>query len=247
MMEEKEIIKEFKKGDPAAFDAIYHKYSRKLYNLALGLLKDPYSAGEIVQEVFVRLWEKRSQVNVALNFENYIVTITYNSIRNHYKRKSIEAKVKDYLQNNCPGSINNTDSSVLYNELFELACKTIDKLSPQRKTVYNLSRKEGMKIKQIARTLNISPRTAENHLSKALKYLKDELAKISLTALVIYNLYVFTLSPSMIPDCEIFSLVGNQEHSAHSSTKWHLRQMACVTRQLACQEDVSYFPFLLCD
>ncbi len=195
-MEEKAIIKKFKEGDPAAFDAIYHQYSRRLYNLALGLLKDPDSAGEIVQEVFVKLWEKRSQVNIALNFENYIVTIACNCIRNHSKRKSIEAKVKDYLKNNSPDSINNTDSSVLYNELFELACKTIDKLPPQRKTVYNLSRQEGMKIKQIAKTLNISPRTAENHLSRALKYLKEELAKISLTALVIYNLYLFTSSPS---------------------------------------------------
>ncbi|MFO7924177.1 MAG: RNA polymerase sigma-70 factor [Bacteroidales bacterium] len=190
-MEEKAIIKELKEGDPAAFDAIYNKYSRRLYNLALGLLKDPYSAGEIVQEVFVKLWEKRSQVNVELNFENYIVTIACNSIRNNCKRKSIEAKVKDYLRDNSPVSINNTDSSVLYNELFELACKTIDKLPAQQKTVYNLNRQEGMKIKQIARTLNISPRTAENHLSKALKYLKEELAKTSLTALVIYTLYVF--------------------------------------------------------
>ena len=190
MSEEKSIIIKFKEGDAAAFDAIYHKYSKKLYNFARGLLKDPDSAGEMVQEVFVNLWEKREQIDTAFNFENYIFTITYNSIRKFFRKKSMENKVKDSLLKNSPEVIENTDDSIIYQELLDLANQTIDKLTPKRKTVYKLSREEGMSIKEIAGELNISTRTAENHLSKALKFLKKELAGISLLTLLFYFLFL---------------------------------------------------------
>jgi RNA polymerase sigma-70 factor (ECF subfamily) len=188
--EEKTIIKKFKEGDAAAFDAIYHMYSKKLFNFACGLLKDPDSAGEMVQEVFVNLWEKRNQVDTAFNFENYIFTITYNSIRKFFRKKSMENKVKDSLLKNSPEVIENTDDSIIYNELLELANQTIEKLTPKRKAVYKLSREEGMSIKEIADKLNISTRTAENHLGKALKFLKKELAGISLLTLLFYYFFI---------------------------------------------------------
>ncbi|MCK5137987.1 MAG: RNA polymerase sigma-70 factor [Bacteroidales bacterium] len=186
----KTIVNKFKAGDAAAFDAIYDMYSQKLYNFAFGLLKDHDNAGEIVQEVFVTLWEKRDQLNVALNFENYIFTITHNSIRKFFRKKSMENKVKDFLLKNSPEVTENADASIVYNELFELANKTIDKLPPKRKTIYKLSRLEGMTIKEIANRLDISTRTAENQLAKALKYLKEELQNLSLLSLLFYYLFL---------------------------------------------------------
>lgn len=178
--ESKSIVKKFKAGDAAAFDAIYDIYHQKLYYFALGLVKDHDSAGEIIQEVFVTLWEKRDQVDVAFNFDNYIFTIAQNSIRKFFRKKSIESKVKDFLLNNSPELIEETDSSIIYNELLELANKTIEKLPPKRKAIYKLSRHEGLTIKEIASRLDISTRTAENQLSRALKYLKEEIHGISL-------------------------------------------------------------------
>ena len=102
----------------------------------------------------------------------------------------MENKVKDFLLKNSPEVIENTDDSIIYNELLELANQTIEKLPPKRKTVYKLSRHEGMSIKEIAGKLNISTRTAENHLGKALKYLKEELAGISLLTLLFYYLFL---------------------------------------------------------
>ena len=76
--------------------------------------------------------------------------------------------------------IKSSDGTLIYNELFEIASNTIEKLPHKRKHVYKLSKQEGMKIKEIASKLNISHRTAENHLARALKYLKEELAGITL-------------------------------------------------------------------
>lgn len=190
MPDDKKLIKHFKGGDAAAFDAIYHHYSKRLYHFALGLIKDQDSAGEIVQEVFVNLWEKRDQVDISLNFENYIFTIAYNSIRKYFRKKSVEAKVKKYLLYNSPEIIENSDGTVIYNELLEIANKTIERLPARRKIIYKLSRQEGMKIKEIACKLNISSRTVENQLSKALKYLKDELVGISLLELLFFYLFL---------------------------------------------------------
>ncbi len=176
MVEEKVILKQFKVGDVAAFDRIYHQYSKKLYNFAFAHIKDYDKGVEIVQEVFVTLWERHEQVNTELNFRNYIFTITYNSIRKYFRNKSIETKVKDHLLYNSPEMIENTDGPIMYDELLDLANKTIERLPPKRKMVYKLSRQEGLRAKEIASMLNISTRTAENHLAKALKFLEKELA-----------------------------------------------------------------------
>lgn len=180
-----------KEGEAAAFDEIYRKYSRKIYSFSLGLLKDRETAKEIVQEVFVCLWEKRDQVDVDLSYENYVFTITYNCIQKFFRKRSIEARVKDYLASHSSGVLENADSSLIYNELLELANRTIEKLPDRRKMVYKMSRQEGMKIRQIASTLNISVRTAESHLFKALKYLKEELEANSLSMMLFYYLFMF--------------------------------------------------------
>lgn len=149
-----------------------------MFYFALGLLKDKEISRDLVQEVFVKLWEKRSQVDPNRNFDNYVFTIAYNSVRKYFRNKSIETKAMEHLLKNSPDFIEGFDATVIYNELLELASKTIENLPPKRKIVYKLSRQEGMKIKEIASKLNISTRTAENHLAKALKYLKEELSII---------------------------------------------------------------------
>ncbi len=184
------IIRRFKEGDAEAFDAIYHNYSKKLFHFALGLTKDKHISEDLVQEVFVKLWEKRDQVDPKLNFDNYIFTITYNSIRKFFRNQSTETKVIDLLLKNSPENIESIYGTVIYNEMLDRANKVIETLPPKRKTVYMLSRQEGMKTKEIADKLNISTRTAENHLAKALKYLKEELSEISLPTLLFFFLFL---------------------------------------------------------
>ncbi len=184
------LVERFKAGDAEAFDTIYHIYSKKVFHFALGLVKDKNVSQDLVQEVFVCLWEKRTQVNQDLNFDNYIFTITHNCIRKYFRKKSIEKKALNLLLDDSPETINDIEGTMIYNELLELANKAIESLSPRRKTVYKLNKQEGLKIKEIASKLNISPRTAENHLARALKYLKEELSKISFLTLLYFNLFL---------------------------------------------------------
>ena len=116
MPEDKEILKRFKEGDAEAFDAIYHNYSKKLFHFALVLVKGQDISRDLVQEVFVNLWEKRGQVDLSLNFDNYIFTIAYNSIRKYFRKKTIETKVIDHLLKNSPEIIESVEGTVIYNE-----------------------------------------------------------------------------------------------------------------------------------
>lgn len=186
----KNTITRYKKGDAGAFDLIFHHYSDRIYHLALGFLKDKDLANDIVQEVFVKLWMKREKVNPELTFDNYIFTITYNTIRNVIKQQFLRSQTISFLLKDAPEFINNTDADLVYNELYELANNAIERLPPKRKIVYKLSRQEGMKVKEIAEKLNISTRTAENHLALALKYLKEELSKYSLLSLLFFHLFI---------------------------------------------------------
>ena len=190
MSVDKKILKKYIDGDAEAFDAIYRQYSGKILRFARGLVKDEDTATDLVQEVFITLWEKRDQVDLKLNFDNYIFTITYNGVRKYFRKKSVEFKVMDNLLRDSPEAIESTDRTVIYNELLAIANDTIEKLPPRRKTVYKLSRQEGMKIKEIAAKLNISPRTAEHHLAKALQYLKEELSGLSVLGLLFYHLFI---------------------------------------------------------
>jgi RNA polymerase sigma-70 factor (ECF subfamily) len=190
MSTDKETILRFKEGQPEAFDVIYRIHSKKMYYFALGLVKDQEISKDLVQEVFITLWEKRDQVNAELNFDNYLFTIAYNAIRKYFRNHSLENKVKDYMQRESPEIIAGTDGILIFKELLDLANKTIELLPPRRKAVYKLSKQEGMKIREIAVTLNISPRTAENHLAQALKYLKKELSENSFLALFFYYFFV---------------------------------------------------------
>ncbi len=191
MLSEKLILNRMKQGDMAAFDAIYHNYEKKLYAFAFGLLKDHDQSEELVQDVFVTLWQKKEQINPDLHFENYLFTICYNSIRKFFRRKKIESKVKDYLLKNSPECIPETSNELIYNELIDLLNHTVEKLPNKRKKVFKLSRQEGKGIKEIAEKLNISSRTVETHLSKALKFIKQEFENASLLSLLYFYLFVF--------------------------------------------------------
>jgi RNA polymerase sigma-70 factor (family 1) len=191
MVQNSKIIRRFIAGDVAAFDEIYYQYSPKLYHFGLGLLKDPDEATEMVQKVFIALWEKRERIKPELNIENYLLTIAKNSIREFYRRKQIEQRVKNVLRKNLPESIENTEESVIYNDLYSLVQQAVEMMPPKRKMVYQLSRRQGFTIQEIADKLGISKRTVETHLSHALKFLKEEMTKYSLVLLLVLHMHSF--------------------------------------------------------
>ena len=170
---EKKLIKDLKKGKRKAFEYFFYTYYNKLLYTANQYLKNKDEAEEIVQEVFYRVWYYRSNMDPALSFKNYIITIAKNLIFNKAKKEITRITYEKYVRINQNYSHNALEDYLNFNELDQQINAKIDLLPPKRKEIFILSRQLGLSHKEIASKLNISTNTVENHINKAIKFLKE--------------------------------------------------------------------------
>nr|WP_121270782.1 RNA polymerase sigma-70 factor [Pedobacter schmidteae] len=172
-----ELLTKLRNGDQLAFAQIYNQYRSKMYTYACNLCKSPETAEEIVQEVFIRLWQKKEQINIDLNFNAYIKKITLNHVLNHLKKvareKSLQEEVLGYIE----AIRNATEDNLLEKELVKTYNEAIALLPPQKKIIYQLSRDEDLTHDQIAERLNISKNTVKNHMVEATKFIRIYVSK----------------------------------------------------------------------
>jgi len=188
---DQKLVESLKKGDLFAFDQLFAKYSKKLYYFTKNYLDSKEDAEGLVQEVFLKIWEKRKELKEHLSFNAYIYTITYNAIRKHFRKKTREKKYLYSYLKNFDETHNNTAMDIEYNNLRELADKTIEKLPKKRKEIFLLSRREGLNNEEIANRLHISKNTVENQMTQALRFLREQLGKETILSILFYYLFIF--------------------------------------------------------
>ena len=158
-----------------AFGLLYHRYKEKIYFFTLRYLGDKSDAEEIIQMVFISLWEHRKTIDVSKSIKSYIYKITVNHIFNYLKKKAIQRKyVETELQKN-EKSGNPTLDHIFYTELEKKIDQIILSLSPQQQRIFRLSRFDGLSHEEIATKLELSIRTVENQIYRVLKVLKKHL------------------------------------------------------------------------
>jgi RNA polymerase sigma-70 factor (family 1) len=176
VLTEKEELELLKDACRQSFEVLYHRYSGKLYNFMMKVSKgDSYTAEELVQQTFIRVWENRENVNPEKSFISYLCTIAKNMLLNRYEHQTIQFIYEEYIKAKAIDSKNTTEEEVDRKLLEEYIAKLTDELPPKRKEIFVLSRKEGLSNKQIAHKLNISESTIETQLSKALSFMKGQL------------------------------------------------------------------------
>ena len=169
-----DLVKSLKKGDISSFDRLYQQYYKKVYLFARGILKSHEDAENIVQEVFIKIWEKHNRLDENQSFESFVYTISYNtSISLIRKRLSENSFLEEWYRRleNEKQVVNEAD----YNDLQERTMKLIDQLPRRRRQVYRMSREEGLTYAEISRKLGISVNTVENHMAASLKFLRQHL------------------------------------------------------------------------
>jgi len=174
---EKKLVRSLKKGNVQAFEILYKKYIRQIYYFSMKYLKDQIEAEEIVQCLFMKVWEKRDTLNEELSFSSFLYRIAVNDIYNLIKKKSYELKYLEYEKLNAKDTYYDIYDQVLFNDFDHQLEKLIDQLPPQRKKIFLMSRRDNLSYQEISSKLNISIRTVENHIFRTLKYLKDHLVK----------------------------------------------------------------------
>jgi RNA polymerase sigma-70 factor (ECF subfamily) len=178
LKEETDDLIALRNGSPQAFERIYHRYGGKLYNFIMTLSHgDRYLAEEIVQSVFIKLWEVREQIHPEKSVIFYLSTIGKNMLMNTYQRQTIEFVYRKLLSEQQVDYDTTAEEEIDRKWLENFADELIRQLPPSRQKIFILSRKEGYSNKQIAEMLNISVSTVETQLSLAMKFMRKEFQK----------------------------------------------------------------------
>jgi len=171
-----EIVQAIKRGDEAAYERTFRFYYQRLCNYASSLLKDDEDAEEIVQTVFITIWEKREELEITLSLKSYLYRAVHNHCLNRFKHASVKEAYREYAINYIPQSYESVTDSIHADELAERIEKAVRLLPEQCQKAFRMSRFEELKYQEIAERLNISIKTVENQIGKALKILRTELA-----------------------------------------------------------------------
>ena len=162
-----ELVQLLAAGKEDAFTEIYNRYWERLLAIAYNLTKDQVLAEEITQEVFISLWKRRSQVQIE-TLGGYLATAVKFSIFKHIVRQ----KRRKEILKDAPMMIDNEEERIYALFLKEYIQGIVEQLPEKCRLVFQYSRQEGMTLPEIADKLNISHKTAEAHLTKALKTIK---------------------------------------------------------------------------
>lgn len=172
---EKDLIVRLKAGDQTAFELLFHFYYPGLVMYSVQFTTDRMEAEEIVQDFFVRFWQKHQQILLTDSLKSYLFLSVKNGSLNYLKHKKVEEKYIKKMAELSGRHIAYDPDLYLASELQEKVKNAIDLLPEKCREIFIMSRIQGLKNEEIATNLNLSKRTVETQISKALKVLRIEL------------------------------------------------------------------------
>lgn len=162
------------KDSEYAFKLLYERYSNRIYKLAIRYLKSPVLAQEIVQDVFLKLWFERKNMNVDRPVEAWLITVAKNKLINQFKKLAREWNKRNAY--NVEISSKADGETKLINAEFEKEFNSIINELPQKqKLILHFAKDEGLSYNEIASRLNISPLTVKTHMARALDKIRKSL------------------------------------------------------------------------
>lgn len=179
--EEFSLISRMKEGEIDAFDALYWHYQGAVFKNIFNLIKDEISSEDILQEVFISLWENRISIDSNRSLGGWLFTTSYNRAINFLKKKSKDRLSIDLLSDFFSEST--LEESVKELRIQNLE-KAIESLPQQKKKVFYLCKIEGLSYAETASIMKISKNTVKDHISEAMSIIKSQLLKSPLIALI---------------------------------------------------------------
>lgn len=172
------LLSRLKEGDEKAFTTIYIRYNKMLYVLAYKYLKDSFRAEDIVQQVFLKLWEARSLFAGAINLRNYLYTSAKNLILNEIRDNFSDMEKNYAVIQNTPEFEDKLQSALEEKDLFQHFYKILAELPEQKRKVCLLKIRDNLSNQEVADKLHISVPTVKSHYSQAIKLLRDKMGRL---------------------------------------------------------------------
>lgn len=158
-----------KDSDKQAFGQLYHNYRVRLYYNIFKMIKSDEDAEELLQELFVKIWLNRQNLDPERSFKAYLFKISENLVYDFFRKAALQKKLQDHLTVTASGEGNNIERYIYFKESALLVDQAIENLPPRRKEIYKLCKIEGRSYEEVSRSLGISVSTINEHIVKASK------------------------------------------------------------------------------
>lgn len=153
------------------------------------LTQSPEMTEDVIQDIFMKLWRNRTSLTEIESFSSYLFRMAQNQCITHFKRVAKEALILSQLERDAQPAQATTEDLMALKEIQTQLHLAVNRLTPQQKLVFTLSRERGLKYEEIAAELNISPSTVKNHMIDALRIIRQHFHSSS-NLLLIGSLYV---------------------------------------------------------
>ncbi|MBN8673965.1 MAG: RNA polymerase sigma-70 factor [Chitinophagales bacterium] len=186
-LQEHTLTAQLAKRDSSAFEEVFKTYFKNLHAYACTILKDEADAEEAVQQVFFKLWERAEHLSFSGSVAAYLYRAVHNQCLNQLKHQKVKANHQLHVAYSMKNESVNGPVKMISKELEQKIREALNELPEQCRTVFQLSRFEEMKYREIADHLDISIKTVENQMGKALKQLRLKLVDfLTLLFLIIH-------------------------------------------------------------
>lgn len=187
--DERRLLQQVAEGDEKAFAMLVEQKWNNIYAQALTYVKSTHHAQDIVQEVFLKVWEKRQTLIELERFDSYLFIIARNYIISEL-RKKITVPIGDKLIESFEEESKAPDRILVHKQLTELVERAMQLLPPQQKITIKLSREEGLSHEEIAKHMELSKETVKKHICRALNFLRTYVrthSELTIIFIMIFN------------------------------------------------------------
>lgn len=176
-----QLVSDLSKGDEKAFEKLYRLFSEKIYQVSRRMNLGHEDAEGVVQEVFLKIWKNRTQLNPDLSINAYLIAIVRSLVIKKVKK---DARFFAFQQYNLPLvqglASSGPEDDLIFEEFHHLTSEIINQLPPAQKQIFILRNFENLSTEEIAEQLNLSKRTVENQIFRANKLVKEKLVRLKI-------------------------------------------------------------------
>ncbi|MEM0577165.1 RNA polymerase sigma factor [Flavobacterium polysaccharolyticum] len=174
-LKDKKLLYELSQGSELAFTELYNTYKNNIYATALKITKSKDLSEEVVQDVFLKIWQNHKKLADIENIENYLFIISRNHIFDMLKKIARENNITAGVEYKNTFA-NDTDTAIKDNQYNTILNQIIEQLPPQQQKIYKMAKWEGLSHQQIGEDLGISPETVKKHMAQALKFVRNKIS-----------------------------------------------------------------------
>jgi RNA polymerase sigma-70 factor (ECF subfamily) len=189
---QRDLVKFLTDGNEAAFEALYHLYSHRLLLYLIKLLKSEDVACEVLQDVFIKVWNNRKNIDTTQSFRSYLFRIAENCVYDFFRKAARDKKMQEALIRNACKDYNPVEEEVYMKERSRLLREAIDALPPKRRQIFQSVKIEGRSYEEVSLMLHVSVSTINDHIVKATKSIRENLERYHITVVCILYFYLIS-------------------------------------------------------